>query len=640
MSMVAAIKLYLRLGLSLIPIKHREKRPLVEWEEFAVCRADGKQWSAWWKAHAPCNVAVVYGGCETPPGQQLVCVDTDSPEVEAWVQGQAVLPPTPTAKTANGCHRYYLAPAGLPHFDGSPTRPEVRAGTHYTVLPPSTHPSGLVYEWLPGLAIGGVALADLPPWGIALMRGEDKPEQARRPAPPMTAAERVAQYGKTALGREVADLSAAHEGGRNSSLNAAAYALGQLVGGGVLVETDVRQALIGACHANGLIKDDGLRAVERTLDSGLQSGMKEPRTPPQRQSECLAEEAADDRPEPPPLPEVDEDGVVIEEQVRANVNGLRPAHETRQPRTPPPSRLCDVAGEMIGTFEEYRLRPRVVMGLRSGFRSLDNHFLGFSQFPMIVVQGPSGYGKTLFANHCIFATALAEMESPSPALTVVFLCESTKQQLMSMYLGYRWGLPREVREPGSENHLTAELTNLLARGYAEFPMLPIAVHDNVKDIGEIETHIRNMVAEGPVAGVVIDHAQELETPRCRSRHDELNMVALRFRDLGEKLQVPIMLLSQTKMVEGNYEPEYSKALRQKAWLCFVVDRGEAGMKREQAVQSNVTRVICDKSRGWPVSPLLILQGDWRTGRLWELEEYARMVPGTGEETGRSWPGND
>ena len=50
-------------------------------------------------------------------------------------------------------------------------------------------------------------------------------------------------YGRAALEREVGRLAMASKGNGNAQLNASAYALGQLVGGGVLQRSEVEDAL-------------------------------------------------------------------------------------------------------------------------------------------------------------------------------------------------------------------------------------------------------------------------------------------------------------------------------------------------------------------------------------------------------------
>ena len=592
-----AINQYIARGWSVIPIRRGEKKPCEEWEEWGIMAPDRPQWKVWWAKYDGCSVAVVYSGCVTEPGLQLVCVDTDNPEQEAWVQAQQDNPATPTVETCDGRHRYYLAPAGLEHFPGTAERPEIRAGVHYSLLPPSLHPDGVVYSWAEGLSLDDAPLAELPPWGCDIMRGGPEAQQprARRQSAPQ--------------GPDTSSGDALQEGGRNDGL----FRVCARWRAANVPEYQLSQAThaYNSAHCHPPLSP-------REVDSIVKSVLRyAPGTSEREQVSRRRQQAPQQPPaEPPPLP--DEDPLAQHQSVaEACVNEIEVPHTTV---TATGARLSDIADTIIDEFETYRKLPRVVTGLRSGFPSLDNHFLGFSRFPLIVVQGPSGFGKSTFANHCLFATALAEARHERPALTVVFMLESTREQLASIYLGYRWELPTRVREPGSEAHLVGDLEDRMVAGYSEFPVLPIAVHDDVKDIGRIEWHIRSYAEEGPVAGVIIDHAQEVVVPGPSNRHDQVSQVAVRFRDLADKLRIPIMLLSQTKLKDGEYVPEYSQGLRQKASLCFIVTRGGPGMSREDAVQSNITRVSCDKSRGWRPSPPLKLMGNWETGRLWEVEE--------------------
>jgi hypothetical protein len=70
--------------------------------------------------------------------------------------------------------------------------------------------------------------------------------------------------------------------GRNNALNAAAFALGQLVAGGVLDRAEAEGELIQAAIDSGLDRDPncGERGIRATVTSGLEAGMKEPRGVP------------------------------------------------------------------------------------------------------------------------------------------------------------------------------------------------------------------------------------------------------------------------------------------------------------------------------------------------------------------------
>ncbi len=83
----------------------------------------------------------------------------------------------------------------------------------------------------------------------------------------------AAGYATTALRGEIERVLAARPGGRNHALNAAAFALGQLVGGGVLPKHLAADALIAAGREIGLSE----RECEATVHSGMQAGLREPR---------------------------------------------------------------------------------------------------------------------------------------------------------------------------------------------------------------------------------------------------------------------------------------------------------------------------------------------------------------------------
>lgn len=97
---------------------------------------------------------------------------------------------------------------------------------------------------------------------------------------PKTAPGSIGQYAAKALDDELAAVSSAGEGQRNSQLNRSAFALGQLVGGGELNRDQVEDRLEEAAAASGLVEDTGIAAVRRTIKSGLDRGELEPRSRP------------------------------------------------------------------------------------------------------------------------------------------------------------------------------------------------------------------------------------------------------------------------------------------------------------------------------------------------------------------------
>lgn len=115
-------------------------------------------------------------------------------------------------------------------------------------------------------------------WRTAWTPQPHRDAAPRTPAEPRTAPQGGTAYGRATLERLAGDLAATGEGGRNGGLNWAAYRCGQLIAGGEMDEQDARAAITQAARAAGL--DDA--EIAKTLESGITSGLLEPRSAPPR----------------------------------------------------------------------------------------------------------------------------------------------------------------------------------------------------------------------------------------------------------------------------------------------------------------------------------------------------------------------
>ena len=128
-------------GLSVIPIQHGGKKPVVKWAWFQTHHATEAQVAAWFGG-VPRNIGIATGAISG-----LVVVDVDSADAHAWAA--ANLPPTPMrTQTAKGEHWFYRHP-GVP----VPNRAHVgalaldlRGDGGYVLAPGSLHPSGVLYR--------------------------------------------------------------------------------------------------------------------------------------------------------------------------------------------------------------------------------------------------------------------------------------------------------------------------------------------------------------------------------------------------------------------------------------------------------------------------------------------------------------
>src|SRR5262245_6860495 len=263
---------YARCGIPVFPCNPIDKRPLTV-NGFKDATRDETQILAWWQQYPNAMIGVPMG-----PASGLWAVDLDLDPARK-IDGKATLdqlatqrgplPLTWTSATPRGGRHLIFALDPNVEIRNSASKIgsgiDVRGNGGYICLPPSRNATGGEYRWEPG----GPQNATLaPPWLVALAR-----------------AKKAGAYAKAALERECKNVAAALPGTRNSTLNTAAYNLGQLVGGGALDEQEVRDRLFEAAETCRLVADDGAAAALATIDSGITDGRKQPRTRPQPPSQ-------------------------------------------------------------------------------------------------------------------------------------------------------------------------------------------------------------------------------------------------------------------------------------------------------------------------------------------------------------------
>jgi hypothetical protein len=179
-------------------------------------------------------------------------------------------------------------------------------------------------------------------------------------------------WARAALDREVAEVAATAEGERNDRLNAAAYSLGQIVGGGYLHESDVTAALATAAHRCGLPEHE----AAATIASGLRAGGEHPRHPEERPA-TAKRLMRNDCPEPPP-----DDG---------------PDHTDDDAPDAPPSEARAKVETVGGVFKPVETAPRAPLRVLSAAEVFSVELTA----PAWVVRGLQiGPGRpTLFAGY-------------------------------------------------------------------------------------------------------------------------------------------------------------------------------------------------------------------------------------------------
>jgi hypothetical protein len=275
-------------GWHVFPCQPGGKRPALreDWEHRAT--TDTARIARCW-ATGPFNIGIACGP------SHLVVIDLDSPrpgqhKPPEWAHdtgindGADVLAdlcehhsqPWPSetftvATPSGGTHLYFTAPPG--------TRLRNTAGRLGWLI--DTRATG-GYVLAPGSLIDGTPYTIINPGRPELLPAWLAGRLTADPAPPEVIGGSLADsmdaphatgYALAALRGEVDRVLAATEGTRNQTLNAAAFALGQLTGAGILPAKLAYDALMTAARTIGLPP----REASRTIGSGLGSGARQPR---------------------------------------------------------------------------------------------------------------------------------------------------------------------------------------------------------------------------------------------------------------------------------------------------------------------------------------------------------------------------
>lgn len=189
-------------------------------------------------------------------------------------------PRTRTQKSGgNGWHSIFVLPPEAPPLGNSKGKlgtnhVDVRGGeAGYIVAAPSLHLSGRRYEWVNPEA----TIMELPEAYVEAL----KPP----PAPPPDEAALFSgdgvgtAYGLKALANALETIADAGEGSRNHTVNAQAFKIGRLIGGGQLEEESVTEALVQAAESCGL---PGYEA-QQTVQGAVSRGIAMPRKPEPRE---------------------------------------------------------------------------------------------------------------------------------------------------------------------------------------------------------------------------------------------------------------------------------------------------------------------------------------------------------------------
>ena len=281
---ISALK-YLNAGLSVIPVSRYSKKPAVSWRQYQHQQADKKEILRWFNYYKHYNIAIVTGEVSG----NVAVIDFDSRA--HYIQHKILFDGLPIVMTPGGYHVYIKLDKrsvrnGKIAIGNSGVIAEIKSEGGYVVAPPSYYSKG-DYKVISG------DITDIPLLGVDELKNLIQPikeydTRERGASSPLDInpenfgkggtifVSDIDNYVQRKLRAGIRKVESAPKSDRNNTLFQVSAWLGEFVLGEYINYDTLRNMLINACRTNGLIRDDGMRAVTKTINSGIRYANEPP----------------------------------------------------------------------------------------------------------------------------------------------------------------------------------------------------------------------------------------------------------------------------------------------------------------------------------------------------------------------------
>jgi len=289
----------------------------------------------------------------------------------------------------------------------------------------------------------------------------------------------------------------------------------------------------------------------------------------------------------------------------------------------------DVLHETMNNIGNWYETKRVVTGVGSGFRKLDEMLTGFHAAELIIIAARPGMGKTALALNIVNHVALKEkrpvlffsLEMPATQLGMRMLCIETMIDSQLVRTGYI---------KSEDMHKLIETTSRLSKA-------SIFIDDSPSStVLQMRAKARRLAQKHKNLGViVVDYLQLITGTNPRvDRHLQIAEISRFLKQLARDLEVPVIALSQlSRQVEHRTDQRptladlrESGAIEQDADVVMFIYREEKVKKETE--RRGIADVIVAKQRNGPVGevPLMFWEKHTRFGDLEEVHKYEPVGP--------------
>ncbi len=300
--------------------------------------------------------------------------------------------------------------------------------------------------------------------------------------------------------------------------------------------------------------------------------------------------------------------------------------------------IKDLLWEAFETIERLQQSKGGLIGVASGFRTLDRMTTGFQKGDLIIVAGRPAMGKTSWVLN-VAQNAAIDHKVP----VALFSLEMSKEQLVQRLLCSEARVDAHRLRTGT---LSSSDYQRVGTAGAKLNTAPIWIDDSPgATVLEMRAKARRLKAEAGLRLLVIDYLQLMPSnDRAESRQQEVSQISRGLKSLARELEIPVIALSQLSRgpeQRTDHRPQLSDlrdsgSIEQDADLVMFLYRPEyyssTGLDEEGNSLEGRTELHVSKQRNGPTG-LIDLYFHKTYTRFDEVAPEPREAPQAGRESG-------
>lgn len=202
--------------------------------------------------------------------------------------------------------------------------------------------------------------------------------------------------------------------------------------------------------------------------------------------------------------------------------------------------IANQSADFLKVLEEKMAQPKNIIGLTSGFNSLDYYTKGFRAGDFVIIAGRPAMGKTIMMMNIVRHMAMHDHKR-----VLVFSLEMTRDRLLGRMISDMSGIPATLIEQGMIDKYQFGIIHDLVGKISESGL--IIDDSSAITISEIRTKARKINYEKGLDAIFVDYLQIISPPINAGRMQPTQIIddiSRGLTTLAKDLKIPVIAVSQ------------------------------------------------------------------------------------------------